>query len=55
MHGAGGGAPAGERNDHFRHGERTAKAVAERRALNELIREARSVVSYLVQQKRRAN
>jgi hypothetical protein len=42
MHGARGGAPKGKRNGNYRHGERTAAAVAQRRALQTLLREARA-------------
>jgi hypothetical protein len=41
MHGARGGAPTGEHNGNYRHGQRTAEAIAERRRLMEFIREAR--------------
>jgi hypothetical protein len=41
MHGGapGTGAPKGERNGNYRHGFYTAEAMAERRALRELLRE----------------
>jgi len=42
MHGAGGGAPCGERNGAYRHGMYTKQAVADRRAICELVRAARS-------------
>ena len=42
FHGAGGGGPAGERNGAFRHGLHTADAVAERKAVSELIRRAKA-------------
>jgi len=45
FHGAGGGGPKGERNGAFRHGLRSAEAEAERRALAELVREARKVAA----------
>jgi hypothetical protein len=38
MHGTGGGAPTGKRNGNFRHGERTANAVAQQRALRPVLR-----------------
>jgi hypothetical protein len=43
MHGGapGSGAPPGERNGMYKHGLRTRKAVAERRALQALIRSMR--------------
>jgi hypothetical protein len=43
MHGGapGSGAPKGERNGNYRHGRRTAEAIAERRELMNFIREAR--------------
>jgi hypothetical protein len=40
-HGAGGGAPKGPRNGAYRTGLHTTEAVAERRALRELLRESR--------------
>ena len=43
MHGAGGGAPKGNRNA-LRHGRYSADAVAERRRLRGLIREARELL-----------
>jgi len=42
MHGAGGGAPCGVRNGAYRHGMYTKQAVADRRAICELVRAARS-------------
>lgn len=46
MHGgaAGSGAPAGERNGNYRHGVYTQEAIAERRFLNALLRDARASV-----------
>ena len=44
FHGAGGGAPKGERNGAYRHGLYTQEAVAERRRLNELLRLARDAL-----------
>jgi hypothetical protein len=43
MHGGahGSGAPKGSRNGNYRHGRRTAEAIAERRELTAFIREAR--------------
>jgi hypothetical protein len=38
MHGARGGAPEGERNGNFKHGARTKQAIADTRAVNELVR-----------------
>src|SRR5262245_12399138 len=43
MHGAGGGAPKGNRNA-FKHGRYTAKALAERRLLRELLRETKDLL-----------
>ena len=40
-HGAGGGAPKGERNGAYRHGLYTQEAVEERRLVNELLRRVR--------------
>jgi len=40
FHGAGGGALKGERNGAYRHGLYTQEAVAERRYINELLRQA---------------
>ena len=37
FHGAGGGAPKGERNGMYRHGNYTEEAVAERKALAGLL------------------
>ena len=37
MHGAGGGAPRGKSNGRYRHGERSAAAIAERRDVRALI------------------
>ena len=39
MHGAGGGAPKGNKNA-LKHGRYTAEAIAERRAIRMLLREA---------------
>jgi hypothetical protein len=36
MHGAGGGAPAGKRNDNYRHGASTKEAIYLMRDLNML-------------------
>jgi hypothetical protein len=38
FHGAGGGAPKGERNGAYKHGQFTVEAVEGRRQLRELIR-----------------
>ena len=46
FHGAGGGGPSGERNGAYRHGLHTAEAVAERRALTELLREAKAGMAH---------
>jgi hypothetical protein len=37
MHGARGGAPKGERNGMYRHGGRTAEAIAAERALRAVL------------------
>jgi hypothetical protein len=47
MHGARGGAPEGERHGRYRHGLRTREAIAERRAIGKLIREARASLADL--------
>jgi hypothetical protein len=44
FHGAGGGAPRGERNGMYRHGEYTAKAIAERKSLANLLRQTRQTL-----------
>ena len=41
MHGAGGGAPSGPANGRWRHGERSRSAEALRRAIADLVAEAR--------------
>jgi len=41
FHGAGGGAPKAKRNGMYRHGEYTSEAIAERKALANLIRHVR--------------
>jgi hypothetical protein len=46
-HGAGGGAPTGKRHGQYKHGQRTRAAIAERRALSKLIREARASLADL--------
>jgi hypothetical protein len=38
FHGAGGGAPKGERNGAYRHGQHTVEAVEDRRHIRDLIR-----------------
>ena len=43
MHGAGGGAPKGNKNA-LKHGRYTAEALAERRWLRELLRESRALL-----------
>jgi hypothetical protein len=42
FHGARGGGPKGERNGAYRHGLHTSEMVAERRAVSELLRQART-------------
>jgi hypothetical protein len=39
-HGARAGAPSGERNGRYIHGRETKAAIAERRAVSKLVREA---------------
>jgi len=41
LHGAGGGAPSGMRNGAYKHGRRTKEAMALRKELTQLSREAR--------------
>jgi hypothetical protein len=48
VHGAGGGAPPGERHGQYKHGERTKAAISERRAVSKLLREARASLARLV-------
>ena len=43
-HGAGGGAPKGERNGAYRHGLYTQEAVAGRRYIDELLRQVRAAL-----------
>jgi hypothetical protein len=45
FHGARAGAPTGTANGNYRHGGFTMEAMAERRALSKLLREARSVLA----------
>ena len=45
FHGARGGQKAGEANSRYRHGFYTREAIAERRAVNDLIRESRRAAS----------
>jgi hypothetical protein len=47
FHGAGGGGPKGERNGAYRHGERTAEAVAMRREIAGLTRLTRETMAAL--------
>lgn len=44
-HGAGGGAPKGERNGNYRHGLYTLEAVAERRRIAALLKMARALTA----------
>ena len=44
MHGAGGGAPKGERNGMYRHGIYTKEAIAERKATRELIKTCKNTL-----------
>ena len=45
LHGAGGGAPCGERHGQYRHGMRTKQAIEERRTLSRLRRMVRETLS----------
>lgn len=45
FHGAGAGAPTGQANGAWRHGTASAEAIAERRALRALLREARKMLN----------
>jgi hypothetical protein len=47
MHGAGGGAPPGERHGMYKHGQRSKTAIEERRAIRKLIREAQASIARL--------
>ena len=47
FHGARGGAPKGNRNGRYSHGEHTEDATAFRREMQALLKEARSTVSEL--------
>lgn len=47
FHGAGGGAPKGERNGMYRHGEYTAEAIADRKALADLLLQVRRTLDEL--------
>jgi hypothetical protein len=47
FHGARGGGPKGTRNGNYKHGEATREAVEDRRALNELLRASRAILSDL--------
>ena len=46
FHGAGGGGPKGKGNGAYRHGLHTAEAVAERRALTDLLPEAKAGMAH---------
>ena len=46
-HGAGGGAPSGERNGNYRHGRYTREAIALRKALTMLLKESRDLIAAL--------
>ena len=43
-HGGRAGAPSGERNGAWRHGGRSKEAMAQRKAIRELLREARQLL-----------
>jgi hypothetical protein len=44
MHGAGGGAPCGERNGNYRHGGRTKQTMALIATVRDLVRESRELL-----------
>lgn len=44
MHGARAGAPAGSRHGAYRHGLKTKAAIADRKALAELLRQSRELI-----------
>lgn len=44
MHGAGGGAPSGERHGRYRHGMRTSAHQAERKALQRILADMRATM-----------
>jgi hypothetical protein len=45
FHGARGGAPKGEANGSYKHGLNTQEAIAERRALSDLLRQSRRAMA----------
>ena len=47
FHGARGGAPAGKRNDMYRHGLHTKEAIETRRWISQLQRDARELLARL--------
>lgn len=47
FHGAHGGAPQGKANGAYKHGRYTAKALASRRAVSELLRQVRATLETL--------
>ena len=47
FHGAREGAPKGKRNGMYRHGLYTKEAIAERRALSEVLKRAREVLDVI--------
>jgi hypothetical protein len=47
MHGAGGGAPSGERNGNYKHGRRTREAMSRRAALRMLLKESHHLLKAL--------
>jgi len=47
MHGAGGGAPAGQANGNYRHGRRTKESMQMKAALRELLRDSRRTIALL--------
>jgi hypothetical protein len=47
FHGAGGGAPCGERNGRYRHGRYTKEAIAERRAVAAMLKEAKKLTDQI--------
>lgn len=44
MHGAGGGAPHGERNGNYRHGQRTQEAARMKAMVRDLLRASRKTI-----------
>lgn len=51
VHGAGGGAPRGERQGNYRHGQRTIEAKTERRLFRDELRQLRMLARELAEAK----